>query len=92
MLTKREYFQSPVTVQTPPTGNDLLQRDLGAFLVNLRKTMDRPLLNSTYKQSEIDFSIQNLSILFRFVFNTRSGVNMCWEEPFKVDNKMDTER
>ncbi|RCH81821.1 hypothetical protein CU098_004869, partial [Rhizopus stolonifer] len=89
LLVKREFFQSPITIQDPPTEDNIFRRDLGAFLLNLRETLDRPLITNSYRQSEIDFSIQNIGILFRFVFNSRSGVNV--EEPFKVD-KVDTEK
>ncbi|KAI8891229.1 hypothetical protein K501DRAFT_166397, partial [Backusella circina FSU 941] len=78
LLVKREFFQSPITIQDPPTEDNIFRRDLGAFLLNLRETLDRPLLTNSYRQSEIDFSVQNMAILFRFVFNSRSSVNVCW--------------
>lgn len=77
LLVKQEFFQSPLIVQDPPTEDSLFQRDLGNFLLNLRETLDRPLIAKNYKQSETDFSIQNIAILFRFVFNSRSNVNVC---------------
>ncbi|KAI7876150.1 uncharacterized protein EV154DRAFT_486566 [Mucor mucedo] len=91
LVVKREFFKSPITIQDPPTEENIFRRDLGTFLLNLRETLDSPLITNSYRQSEIDFSIQNIAILFRFVFNSKSSVNVCWEEPLKVD-KLDPEK
>lgn len=52
------------------------QRNLGVFLVNLTETLDRLPIICNKKQSEIDYSVQNISILLRFVFNSKSKVNI----------------
>ncbi|KAI8997245.1 hypothetical protein BDB01DRAFT_713687, partial [Pilobolus umbonatus] len=78
LLVKQEFFPSQITIPDHPTEDTLFRRDLGTFLLNLKETLDRPLLTNSYKQSEIDFSFQNIAILFRFIFNSRSYVNLCW--------------
>ncbi|KAI8059806.1 hypothetical protein BDF21DRAFT_142250 [Thamnidium elegans] len=65
----------------PPTEEDIFQRNLGVFLVNLTETLNRLPLISNNKQFEIDYSVQNISILLRFVFNSKSKVNIAWEKP-----------
>ncbi|CAO3699972.1 unnamed protein product [Rhizopus stolonifer] len=71
-LAKVEYFPSQFTPNDLPTEEDIFQQNLGVFLVNLTETLDRIPLISNNKQSEIDYSVQNISILLRFVFNSKS--------------------
>ncbi|KAI9273477.1 hypothetical protein EDC94DRAFT_580436 [Helicostylum pulchrum] len=50
-------------------------------MFNLTENLDRLPLISNNKQSEIDYSVQNISILLRFVFNSKLKVNIAWEKP-----------
>ncbi|KAG0734714.1 hypothetical protein G6F57_013058 [Rhizopus arrhizus] len=88
---KQEFFPSQITIPDHPTEDTLFRRHLGTFLLYLKETLDRPPLTNSYKQSEIDFSFQNIAILFRFIFNSRSNVNLCWERSFAT-NKGNAEK
>ncbi|KAI9251052.1 hypothetical protein BY458DRAFT_524159 [Sporodiniella umbellata] len=80
-LAKTEYFPSQFTPNDPSTEEDIFQRNLGVFLVSLTETLDRLPLISRSKHSEIDYLVQNISILLRFVFNSKSEINVAWERP-----------
>ncbi|KAG1050837.1 hypothetical protein G6F43_006915 [Rhizopus delemar] len=77
-VTKTEYFPSHLAPNDPPTEKDIFQRNLGVFLVNLTETLDRLPIICNKKQSEIDYSVQNISTLLRFVFNSKSKVNITY--------------
>ncbi|KAI8332966.1 hypothetical protein EDC96DRAFT_451367, partial [Choanephora cucurbitarum] len=72
---RANYFPTQTVPNDPPTEDDIFQRNLCMFLLNLTETLDRAPL---YEQSEIDFTVQNISILLRFVFNAKSNLNIAW--------------
>ncbi|KAI7863788.1 hypothetical protein BDF14DRAFT_1733432, partial [Spinellus fusiger] len=78
IIVKKEYFSSQIIPEDHPTEENIFQRDLGVFLVNLRETLDRQPLRNNKKQPEMDFLVQNVSILLRFVFNSKSKVVVSW--------------
>ncbi|KAL9543715.1 hypothetical protein PS6_009135 [Mucor atramentarius] len=85
-VSRGQYFPTAFTPSDPPTEEDILQRNLGSFLVYLTETMDRASLLSNHKQSEIDYIVQNVSILMKLIFNSTSTLNIAWEKP-SITNK-----
>ncbi|EPB85742.1 hypothetical protein HMPREF1544_07493 [Mucor circinelloides 1006PhL] len=67
-VSRAQYFPTAFTPSDPSTEEDILQRNLGSFLVYLTETMDRASLLSNHKQSEIDYIVQNVSILMKLIF------------------------
>ncbi|KAG0754843.1 hypothetical protein G6F29_012264 [Rhizopus arrhizus] len=85
-VSRAQYFPTAFTPSDPPTEEDILQRNLGSFLVYLTETMDRASLLSNHKQSEIDYIVQNVSILMKLIFDSTSTLNIAWEKP-SITNK-----
>lgn len=48
--------------------------------------MDRASQLSNHRQSDIDYIVQNVSILMKLVFNSTSLLNIAWEKP-SITNK-----
>ncbi|GAA5810427.1 hypothetical protein MFLAVUS_003848 [Mucor flavus] len=76
-VSRAQYFPTAFTPSDPPTEEDILQRNLGSFLVYLTETMDRASLLSNHKQSEIDYIVQNVSILMKLIFDSTSTLNIA---------------
>ncbi|KAG2212590.1 hypothetical protein INT47_000566, partial [Mucor saturninus] len=76
-VSRAQYFPTAFTPSDPSTEEDILQRNLGSFLVYLTETMDRASLLSNRKQSEIDYIVQNVSILIKLIFDSTSTLNIA---------------
>ncbi|KAI8877160.1 hypothetical protein K501DRAFT_337607 [Backusella circina FSU 941] len=78
------YILSPVNTNATLTDEDVFELDLHNMLMTTKKSIDRTRIKRGGKKSEIDFIVENVALLIKFIFD--SNIVTQWEKASVVNN------